>query len=163
MDDKVTNLDMKHPASSILIGCRRVALFTGALLLSSLPAGSWATDSSGKGRRPTPPPRVNTQSIPELVCTGDRTVTIANTTLAVSEAAAPLRLRLRGNLLYLGADTTDEKFFGLINRSDRRRWISGTTTLMLDEALGAGAWARVDPDSTKVSPLRCEPVVRKSP
>jgi hypothetical protein len=106
---------------------------------------------------------VNTQSIPELICTGDRTVTIANTTLAVSEVAAPLRLRLRGNLLYLGADSTDEKFFGLINRSDRRRWISGTSTLMLDEALGAGAWARVDLDSTKISPLRCEPVVQKSP
>ena len=76
---------------------------------------------------------------------------------------APLRLRLRGNLLYLGADSTDEKFFGLINRSDRRRWISGTSTLMLDEALGTGTWARLDLDSTKISPLRCEPVVRKSP
>jgi hypothetical protein len=106
---------------------------------------------------------VNTQSIPELVCTGDRTVAITHTTLATNEVAAPLRLRLRGNLLYLGADSTDEKFFGLINRSDRRRWISGTSTLMLDEALGTGTWARLDLDSTKISPLRCEPVVRKSP
>jgi hypothetical protein len=163
MIDKVSNLDMKHPARPILVGFRRVTVVTGALLWSTLSAGSWATDSSGKGRRPTPPPRVNTQSVPELVCTGDRTVTITHTTLATSEVAAPLRLRLRGNLLYLGADTTDEKFFGLINRSDRRRWISGTTTLMLDEALGAGTWARVDLDSTKISPLRCEPVVRKSP
>jgi hypothetical protein len=163
MDDWASNLDMKHRLRSVLVGCRRVALITGALLLSSLATGSWAADSTDKARRPTPPPRVNAQSIPELVCTGDRTVTIANTTLATSEVAAPIRLRLRGNLLYLSADTTDEKFFGVINRSDRRRWISGTTTLMLDEALGAGAWARVDLDSTKISPLRCEPVVRKSP
>ena len=35
--------------------------------------------------------------------------------------------------------------------------------LMLDEALGTGTWARLDLDSTKISPLRCEPVVRKSP
>lgn len=154
---------MKHPARPILVGFRRVTVVTGALLWSTLPAGSWATDSGEKARRPTPPPRVNTQSIPELVCTGDRTVTITHTTLATSEVAAPIRLRLRGNLLYLGADTTDEKLFGLINRSDRRRWISGTSTLMLDEALGSGAWARLDLDSTKISPLRCEPFVRKSP
>ncbi|MFZ9988242.1 MAG: hypothetical protein ACO3HV_10870 [Candidatus Nanopelagicales bacterium] len=154
---------MKHPARSILTGHRRVTVVTGALLWSLLSAGSWATDSGENARRPTPPPRVNTQSIPELVCTGDRTVTITHTTLATSEVAAPLRLRLRGNLLYLGADSTDEKFFGLINRSDRRRWISGTSTLMLDEALGSGTWARLDLGSTKISPLRCEPVVRKSP
>lgn len=163
MVDRVPNLDMKHRPRSVLVGCRRVTVVTGALLLSSLATGSWAKDSTEKARRPTPPPRVNTQSIPELVCTGDRTVTITHSTLATSEVAAPLRLRLRGNLLYLGADTTDEKFFGVINRSDRRRWLSGTSTLMLDEALGAGAWARVDLDSTKISPLRCEPVVRKTP
>ena len=163
MDDWASNLDMKHPARSILTGHRRIAVLVGALLGSSLSAGSWAADSSEKARRPTPPPRVNTQSSPELVCTGDRTVAITHTTLATNEVAAPLRLRLRGNLLYLGADSTDEKFFGLINRSDRRRWISGTSTLMLDEALGTGTWARLDLDSTKISPLRCEPVVRKSP
>ena len=163
MVDKVLNLGMKHRPRSVLVGCRRVTVVTGALLLSSLATGSWAADSTDKARRPTPPPRVNAQSIPELVCTGDRTVAITHTTLATNEVAAPLRLRLRGNLLYLGADSTDEKFFGLINRSDRRRWISGTSTLMLDEALGTGTWARLDLDSTKISPLRCEPVVRKSP
>ena len=60
MVDRVLNLDMKHRPRSVLVGCRRVTVVTGALLLSSLATGSWAKDSTEKARRGgpgVPPPR----------------------------------------------------------------------------------------------------------
>ena len=117
---------------------------------------SWASDSSDKARRPPPKPDPRSRAIPELVCTGDRAVTVANDELGTQAEESPLRLRLRGNLLYLGGTAVDERFFGLINRSDRRRWVSGSGTLILDEALEKGVWVRLTLDSTRISAVQCE-------
>jgi hypothetical protein len=40
---------------------------------------------------------------------------------------------------------------------DRRRWSSGTATLVLDEALGQGVWTNLTLDTTRISAVRCEP------
>ncbi|MFZ9478155.1 MAG: hypothetical protein ACO29T_04535 [Steroidobacteraceae bacterium] len=71
---------------------------------------------------------------------------------------APLRLRINGNLLYLGQSTNSEKFVGLISRADKRRWTAGTGTLMLDESLQSGVWVRLEVDSTRVASVRCQPL-----
>lgn len=107
--------------------------------------------------RPAPNPDPRARTIPELVCTGERAVTVANDSLEAINAEAPLRLRLRGNLLYLGQSVNTEKFFGLINRVDRRRWTSGTATLLLDEALEHGVWVRLELGSTRISAIHCQP------
>lgn len=131
-----------------------IALLLAFTLVS--PA-SWASDSSDKARRPPPKPDPRSRVIPELVCTGDRAVTVANDELGTQAEEAPLRLRLRGNLLYLGETAVNERFFGLINRSDRRRWVSGSGTLILDEALEKGVWVRLTLSSTRISAVHCEP------
>lgn len=97
------------------------------------------------------------QAVPELVCTGGRAVNIVNDSLETSSEESPLRLRLRGNLLYIGQTSVSEKFFGLINRSDRRRWVSGNATLVLDDDLKQGVWVRLSTVSTRISAVRCEP------
>jgi len=130
-----------------------------ALLLACIvvaPA-SWSADSSDKARRPPPKPDPRSRAIPELVCTGERVVTVTHEQLETRSEDAPLRLRLRGNLLYLGETAVSERFFGLINRSDRRRWTSGSGTLILDEALEKGVWTRLSLESTRISAVHCEP------
>lgn len=134
-----------------------IALLLAFMLVST---ASWAEDTSGKARRPPPKPDPRSRAVPELVCTGDRAVTVTNEALGTQNEEAPLRLRLRGNLLYLGETPVNERFFGLINRSDRRRWNSGSGTLILDEALESGVWVRLNLDSTRISAVRCEPADR---
>ncbi|MEY2624707.1 MAG: hypothetical protein RL412_482 [Pseudomonadota bacterium] len=136
-----------------------VALLVAFTLVS--PA-AWASDSSDKARRPPPKPDPRSRAIPELVCTGERAVTVKNEELGTQTEEAPLRLRLRGNLLYLGETAVNERFFGLINRSDRRRWVSGSGTLILDEALEKGVWIRLTLDSTRISSVYCEPFGKPS-
>jgi hypothetical protein len=84
-------------------------------------------------------------------------MTVANDSLEANNAEAPLRLRLRGNLIYVGQSANTEKFFALINRVDRRRWVAGTATLVLDEALEYGAWVQLELGSTRISAIRCQP------
>lgn len=136
---------------------RGIYLRSAVLLLVMLTPVSWAADPPGKGRRPPPEPNPRSQGIPELVCTGDRAVDIVNDGLETKTEESPLRLRLRGNLLYIGQTSVSEKFFGLINRSDRRRWNSGNATLVLDEDLTRGVWVRLSLTSTRVSAVRCQP------
>jgi hypothetical protein len=163
MDDPTPHFCMTHPVRPVRTPCRPAVLAAVALSLSLLAPVSWASEPTEKARRPTPRPALSAQAIPELVCTGARAVTITHASLAAREEATPLHLRLRGNLLYLGPDAPSEKFFGLINRSDRRRWTSGTATLRLDESLQSGVWSRSSLDSTQVSAVRCNPFDRKSP
>lgn len=132
------------------------------VLAMTLPMAASANETPPKpvtsqAGRPAPNPDPRARTIPELVCTGERAVTVANDSLEADNAEAPLRLRLRGNLLYLGQSVNTEKFFGLINRVDRRRWTSGTATLLLDEALEHGAWVRLEFGSTRISAIHCQP------
>lgn len=132
-----------------------VALLFLACFLAS--PTTWAADPADKARRPPPKPDVRSRAIPELVCTSDRAITVTNTSLATKSEEAPLRLRISGNLLYLGENAVNERFFAIINRVDRRRWSSGTATLVLDEALGQGVWTNLTLDATRISAVRCEP------
>ena len=132
-----------------------VALLVLAGVLAS--PNTWATDSADKARRPPPKPDVRSRAVPELVCTSDRVLDVSNTSLTTKSEEAPLRLRISGNLLYLGESAVNERFFAIINRVDRRRWTSGTSTLVLDEALGEGVWSNFTLDTTRISPVRCEP------
>lgn len=110
-----------------------------------------------KGGRPAPNPDPRTRTIPELVCSGTQAVTVTHETMESTSEPATLRLRLRGNLLYLGQSATSEKFVGLINRTDLRRWVSGNSTLILDEALQGGVWVRAQLSSTRVTAVSCQP------
>jgi len=132
----------------VLLLCCVVALISPA---------TWAVDPADKGRKPIPKPDPRARDVPELVCTGDRTVTIVNSTLETKTEDSPLRLRIAGNLLYLGESSASERFFATIHRVARRRWASGTATLILDEALAAGVWTDLTLDVTRTRALRCEP------
>jgi len=116
-----------------------------------------ADDPVIKGGRPVPNPDPRSRTIPELVCLAERAVTVTHTNLESASEEAPLRLRLRGNLLYLGQSTNTEKFAGLISRADTRRWVSGEATLILDDALQQGVWIRAQLGATRVTPLACQP------
>jgi len=91
------------------------------------------------------------------VGTSDRAVTVTTSTLDAKSETVSLRLRVSGNLLYLGENAVNERFFATINRVDRRRWASGTAVLTLDEALATGLWTNMTPDFTRISAVRCEP------
>lgn len=118
---------------------------------------TWAVDPVDKARRPIPKPDPRARAIPELVCTSDRAVTVTTSTLDAKSETVSLRLRVSGNLLYLGENAVNERFFATINRVDRRRWASGTAVLTLDEALATGLWTNMTPDFTRISAVRCEP------
>jgi hypothetical protein len=93
-----------------------------------------------------------------LLCTASRTTTVAHDTLEAATADGPLRLRINGNLLYLGQSTNAEKFAGLVSRADKRRWTAGTGTLILDDALQSGVWVRLEAASTRIAAVRCQPL-----
>lgn len=131
-----------------------VFLFWVFILISP---NTWAVDPADKARRPIPKPDPRARAIPELVCTSDRAVTVAKNTLDTKSEEFPLRLRIAGNLLYLGENAVNERFFATINRVDRRRWASGTAILTLDEALTEGLWTNLTPEFTRISAVRCEP------
>lgn len=126
-----------------------------SLLLLSLQAP--ASDSVAKGGNPAPNPDPRSRTIPELVCSGDRTVIVTHESMLPTSEATPLRLRLRGNLLYMGKSANTEKFIGIINRTDRRRWTADNATLILDETLQTGAWIRAQLVSTHITAIRCAP------
>jgi hypothetical protein len=134
---------------------RPVVLLLSVFVLVS--PTTWAVDPADKARRPIPKPDPRARAIPELVCTSDRTVTVAKNTLDTKSEELPLRLRISGNLLYIGENAVNERFFATINRVDRRRWASGTAILTLDEALTTGLWTNLTPDFTRISAVRCEP------
>jgi hypothetical protein len=112
----------------------------------------------GWSAQPVAPPDPRSRSVPELLCSASRATNVAHDTLQAVTEDAPLRLRINGNLLYLGQSTNSEKFVGLISRADKRRWTAGTGTLMLDESLQSGVWVRLEVDSTRVASVRCQPL-----
>lgn len=145
--------------------CIAGALMACALWSLSLPrAEAQSSDAAAQRNTPAtnqpgvPPPNPDprARTIPELVCTGERSLTVSNDSLDTTSEEGPLRLRLRGNLLYIGQSANTEKFSGLISRIDRRRWASGNATLVLDEALERGAWIRLEPSSTRITTIFCQ-------
>jgi len=139
-----------------LFGLLKISPTLLCVLLGGVAANA-ADDPVIKGGRPAPNPDPRSRTIPELVCLAERSVTVAHTTLESASEEAPVRLRLRGNLLYLGQSANTEKFAGLISRADTRRWVAGEATLILDDALQQGVWIRAQLGTTRVTPLACQP------
>jgi len=69
----------------------------------------------------------------------------------------PFRLRLRGTFLYAGQAVGSETFVSTIARNDRRRWVTATSTLILDEELVVGTLTDVTATTITIRPLICEP------
>ncbi len=107
--------------------------------------------------QPMKTPDARTRAIPELVCSADRLMTIDNQSLEAKTTDEPFRLRLRGNLLYVGQTAGTEKFASTIARNDRRRWVTATSILTLDEDLVIGTLTDVKPTTMTIRPLICEP------
>lgn len=137
---------------------KTVLLFTATLSLVLLDSRlALAASSTSKPGAPIPEPDPRARAIPELVCTGEQTVTVTHEPLVSNSAKTPLRLRIRGNLLYIGESANSEKFSGIINRTDTRRWIADNGTLVLDADLKSGAWVRIQLLSTSITAVRCVP------
>lgn len=133
-------------------------LFSAALSLVLLDSQlALGASSAAKPGAPIPEPDPRARAIPELVCTGEQTVTVTHDPLVSSSAKTPLRLRIRGNLLYIGESANNEKFSGIINRTDTRRWMADNGTLVLDADLKSGAWIRIQLPSTRITAVRCVP------
>ena len=62
-----------------------------------------------------------------------------------------------GNLLYTGQAAGTEKFSSTISRNDRRRWVTATSILTLDEDLVIGTLTDVKANTFTLRPLICEP------
>ena len=107
--------------------------------------------------QPIKTPDARTRAIPELVCSADRIMTIDKQALDSKITDEPFRLRLRGNFLYAGQATGSEKFVSTIARNDRRRWVTATSTLILDEELVVGTLTDVTATTITIRPLICEP------
>jgi hypothetical protein len=84
-------------------------------------------------------------------------MTIDNQSLETKTSDEPFRLRLRGNLLYIGQTAGTEKFSSTISRNDRRRWVTATSILTLDEDLVIGTLTDVKANTITLRPLICEP------
>jgi len=84
-------------------------------------------------------------------------MTIDTQSLESKISDEPFRLRLRGNLLYTGQPAGTEKFSSTIARNDRRRWVTATTILTLDEDLVIGTLTDVKANTVTLRPLICEP------
>ena len=133
-------------------------IFSAALSLVLLDARlALGASTTSKPGAPIPEPDPRSRVIPELVCTGEQTVTVTHDPLVSTSAKTPLRLRIRGNLLYIGESANSEKFSGIINRTDTRRWIADNGTLVLDTDLKSGAWVRIQLSSTRITAVSCVP------
>lgn len=133
-------------------------LFSAALSLVLLDTQlALGASTASKPGAPIPEPDPRARAIPELLCTGEQTVTVAHDPLVSTSAKTLLRLRVRGNLLYIGESANSEKFSGIINRTDTRRWVADNGTLVLDADLKSGAWVRIQLASTRVTAVRCVP------
>lgn len=130
------------------------------LTLSATPRGELVAQTNPPRTdtaQPLRTPPLNMREIPELVCQSNRELRVRNDTLETNLSETPLRLRLRGNFLYAGENAGSEKFWSTITRNDRRRWIAGTSTLTLNEALSSGTWTQVEAAIITVRTLSCTP------
>lgn len=139
-------------------GRRLIAgLFIAWASSAALASDPAAPSKTANSAQPIKSPSMRSRAIPELVCTSEQELTITNGSLKTTVADTPLRLRLRGNMLYTGESTGTEKFISLISRSDRRRWVTATAILTLDDELVIGTLTDVKPEITTIRPLICEP------
>lgn len=129
------------------------ACVSNTALASDTPAPTKTANSA----QPMKTPDARTRVIPELVCSAERLMTIDNARLETQTSDEPFRLRLRGNLLYTGQTAGTEKFASTIARNDRRRWVTATSILTLDEDLVVGTLTDVKAATVTIRPLLCEP------
>ena len=115
------------------------------------------THREDKAGTPISSPSSTQRTVPELVCNGTQFRKISHSTLDTELKESAIRLRLRGNVLYLGQSVSTEKFSGLINKTDRLRWTSGRSTLVLNENFESGTWTTIETVATYIYTLRCAP------
>lgn len=156
IDESMASIEIHQPPAPHRRASRRPAPALSAALWTALVVAGQALGVSVA--QPVAPPDPRSRSVPELLCTGTRATTVPHDTLEAVTEGAPLRLRINGNLLYLGQSTNAEKFVGLISRTDKRRWTAGTGTLILDDALQSGVWVRLEAASTRIASVRCQPL-----
>jgi len=147
---------MKRRRHSLIAGCIAV------LIANGVPSVAFASDppsptKTANSAQPMKTPDARSRAIPELVCSADRLMTIDNQSLETKTSDEPFRLRLRGNLLYIGQTAGTEKFSSTIARNDRRRWVTATAILTLDEDLVIGTLTDVKANTITLRPLICEP------
>ncbi len=147
-----------------MTGCRHslIAGLVATLIVSGVSSAAFASDpqpptKTANSAQPMKTPDARSRAIPELVCSGDRLMTIDGQSLDTKVTDEPFRLRLRGNLLYIGQTAGTEKFSSTITRNDRRRWVTATSVLTLDEELVLGTLTEVTANSVTMRPLICEP------
>ncbi len=147
-----------------MTGCRpwlivgfAVLLVTNAVSRAALASDPPAATKTANSAQPIKTPDARSRAIPELVCSADRLLTIDNQALETQTSDEPFRLRLRGNLLYVGQTAGTEKFSSTIARNDRRRWVTATSILTLDEDLVIGTFTDVKANVVTLRPLICEP------
>ena len=147
-----------------MTGCRHwlIAGLVATLVGSGVSSAAFASDpqsptKTANSAQPMKTPDARSRAIPELVCSGDRLMTVDGQALDAKVTNEPFRLRLRGNLLYIGQTAGTEKFSSTIARNDRRRWVTATSVLTLDEELVLGTLTEVKANSVTMRPLICEP------
>lgn len=121
-----------------------------------LPAMETATKPREQAR-PLTDLTPRSRDIPELVCLSSLGMTITHAKMDAVPLTGNMSFRLKGNLLYTGLRVGEERPWGTVSRTDRRRWSAGTATLLLSEDLSSGSWVRVELGQTVIRKLSCEP------
>lgn len=119
-----------------------------------------ATAGEGKGPAILVNPDPKQRTIPELSCEWRELGAIDNESLKYRHLDVNMRLRLRGQFLYLrgGSDAQDERLIGVITRIERRRWQSDHHLIILDESLDKGTFLTIEDNETKIRPITCKPI-----
>lgn len=136
-----------------------IRLLTG-ITLACVPLTLPAMETAAKPReqaRPLSDLTPRSRDIPELSCRSSAGVTVTLSTMEAIPLTGSMTFRLKGNLLYTGLRAGEERPWGTVNRTDRRRWSAGTATLLLSEDLSSGSWVRVETGQTIIRKLTCEP------
>lgn len=149
--------------SGLLLAATVVLASNGIALANEGEADKKPPVSSIKSGRPIPMPEPGSRTVPELLCTSNRLLTITNDTFVTAITESPRRMRLRGNMVYWGGAAGDETFWGTINRTDRRRWVANTAVMVLEESLKHGTWFDLQTNSTFVRHLSCSAVETPKP
>lgn len=144
-----------------------IAVFVAGFIAGAVSNVAAASDpapptKTANSAQPMKTPDARSRAIPELVCSADRLMTIDSQSLSAISSDEPFRLRLRGNFLYTGQTAGTEKFSGTISRNDRRRWVTATSILILDEELVIGSFTDVQANTVTIRSLICEALIAPS-
>ena len=130
------------------------------IVFASFASNTFSASEGSKqneARQPVKNPDPTRRTVPELVCEATELRLTKNLSLESEVRETPFRIRFRGNVLYLGTSASDEKFAGIINKTDRLRWSAGNATIVISESFAKGTWVVIETDKTYIRPLACQP------